>query len=83
MAPRTAALAVLLAAALLTGCEGYPAGPDGRVVDRYYGHDPATKATRFELTVRTKDGRRVPFRVAVQVYNACPRGAAYPACTEG
>lgn len=81
---RNFVVAALSAATVLTavGCEPYPQGPAGQVVSRDQRHDPATKASRFELTVRTDSGKRRTFRVRVDDYNACRPRRAYPNCTQ-
>lgn len=83
MAPaRRVLVAVLSAATILTavGCKAYPEGPAGQVIDRQQRHDPATKASRFDLTVRTADGKQHTFQVAVDDYKSCRPRDAYPDC---
>jgi hypothetical protein len=81
---RYAAGTLTLAGVLtLTGCGPYPQGPAGRVTDRGQKHDPATHATRFELTVRTTAGTRQTFQVDVDDFDSCPPDSAYPTCADG
>lgn len=73
-------LAALAAVAALVACTPGP-GPAGRVVDKDRDWQPTTKTFRYELTVRTKGGDEVEFRVTDSDYDNCYRGSAYPTCT--
>ncbi|TLS42555.1 DUF2500 domain-containing protein [Streptomyces montanus] len=80
---RTAAVTALAAALALSvaGC-GYEPGPSGRVIDKDYDAHPMTGTEEYRLTVRSKDGDEVEFRVISDDYHDCYRGSAYPTCTK-
>lgn len=72
-----AASSLALAGLLLIGCNDYPKGPSGKVVDnhRYY----IKPMWHYKITTEN-NGKKTEFKVNSDNYYKCPRGAQYPKC---
>lgn len=65
---------------VLTGCQEYPQGPAGKVVEKDWDAN-GKRADDYDLTVRKPNGDLVEFEVSKEHYDNCYRGSSYPKCT--
>ena len=72
----------VLSAVLLVGCESYPEGPAGKVVEKEKKLLNGAGDADYFLTVRDEQGSPQTFQVSPDDFDRCYRGSSYPKCTK-